>query len=338
MWKQFTRMPRAGVLTALLAAVLLAAGSAYTFAQPGPEKTAVRSAETGVLVVAVVPGSPAEKSGLSRGDVILAADGTEVNTAAELAAAVDKRKAGESVSLKVSHGDAVKTLSITLAEQNGRPYAGIIPLPGRGSGGGLGGPWMHGWLSQGRGAAIARVMPGGPADKAGLKAGELIESVDGKRVGPNNDLAALIDAHKAGDSVTLQVIGEDKASREVKVTLEESPSSKGNPYLGVAYEPAELYGRAEGEIPGVTAGVLVRQVADDSPAAKAGVKPRDLIVAIEDVPVTSPRAVAKAVAARKPGDTIALTISRFAEDTETSVSVTLGEDPKKPGPGRPRQK
>jgi S1-C subfamily serine protease len=159
----------------------------------------------------------------------------------------------------------------------------------------------------------------------------VIQSVNGEQVEPDKDLAALIGSHKPGDSLTLSVVDRDRAPRDVKVTLEENPSSKGSPYLGIEYAPTGGYGRAAGELPGLTAGVLVRQVADGSPAANAGVKPRDIIVAVEKVPVTSPHAVAQAVASRKPGDALALTISRFAEEKETSVSVTLGEDPKKPG-------
>jgi S1-C subfamily serine protease len=334
MRKRFFRMPRGGSLAAVLAAALLAAGSAVIFAQPGAEKTAARSGEAGVLVVTVVPGSPAEKSGISRGDIVLSVDGKDVNAATELAAAVEKRKPGESLSVKLSHGDTVKTVSLTLAEENGRPYAGIIPLPsgpGRAGWGWMRGPWMHGQPARERGALLARVVPGSPADKAGLKAGEVIQSVDGEKVEPDKDLAELIGSHKAGDSVTLSVAARDSAPRDVKVTLEENPASKGGPYLGIEYAPTGGYGRAEGELPGLTAGVLVRQVAEGGPAAKAGVRPRDIIVAVEHVPVTSPHAVAQAVAARKPGDTIALTVSRFAEEKETSISVTLGEDPKKSG-------
>ncbi len=323
-----------GRLAAALAAALLTAGSSAVFAQPQAEKTAGKPREQGVLVVSVVPGSPAEKSGVSRGDVILAADGQDVNTAAELAAAVEKHQPGESVSLKLSHGDAVKTLSVTLEDRSGRAYAGIIPLPfgaGRGAAGWMRAPWMHGWPGRQVGAVIARVVPGGPADKAGLKAGEEIESVNGQRIGADRDLASLIGSHKPGDAVTLSVSSAYGAPRDVKVTLGESPSAKGSPYLGVEYAPPGGYGLAEGEIPGLTAGVLVREVAEDGPAATAGVKPRDIIVAVETVPVSSPRAVAKAVSSHKPGDTLSLTVLRFAEDQETNLSVTLGEDPKRPG-------
>jgi putative serine protease PepD len=70
-------------------------------------------ARNGVLVAAVVPGSPAAKAGLE-GDVIVAIDGKTVHTPADLADAVASRKPGDVVRLEVIRGGAREVVSVTL--------------------------------------------------------------------------------------------------------------------------------------------------------------------------------------------------------------------------------
>ena len=74
------------------------------------------------------------------------------------------------------------------------------------------------------GNAIEVVKPieGGPAEKAGLKAGDLITQLDGEAVGGVQELVKSIGSHKAGDKVKLQFVRDGKAE-EINVTLGEIP-------------------------------------------------------------------------------------------------------------------
>ena len=74
-------------------------------------------------------------------------------------------------------------------------------------------------------------------------------------------------------------------------------------------------------------GVLVAGVSEGSPAEKAGLKQNDLITAVEGVKVRAPQAVAEAVAARKPGESVTLTVVRMPDTKELTIEVTLGENP-----------
>jgi S1-C subfamily serine protease len=182
----------------------------------------------------------------------------------------------------------------------------------------------------GPGAVISNVVAGGPAEKAGLKKGDIIESVDGTAIDAANSLSGLITARKVGDSVALSVRTDAQEPRDVKVVLEKNPE-KDAPYLGVEYAMVNRrFGQAvpmPWGAPGPMAGVLVSSVAADSPAAKAGLKDQDLITAIEGVPVQSPQSVAKGVAARKPGESLTLTVYRTSEAKEIAIKATLGENP-----------
>jgi thiol-disulfide isomerase/thioredoxin len=80
-------------------------------------------------------------------------------------------------------------------------------------------PWI-GLVNDGGLTRIKNVVPGTPADRAGLKSGDEIISVDGDRVTRAADIRARIDGRKPGDRVVL-VVSRAGATLEVPVTLEE---------------------------------------------------------------------------------------------------------------------
>jgi S1-C subfamily serine protease len=97
----------------------------------------------------------------------------------------------------------------------------------------------HLGLSSDSGALVARVVPGGPADEAGLKGsdqrirfqaqevsagGDVIVAIDGHRIVSQTDLPELISRYEPGDTVTVQII-RDGETQDVDVTLGQRPSS-----------------------------------------------------------------------------------------------------------------
>ncbi len=71
---------------------------------------------------------------------------------------------------------------------------------------------------QDEGALIVEVIPGSPADKAGLRVGDRITAVEGDKVTPDHPLAERILTHRPGETVTLTV-ERDGRTRKIKVTL-----------------------------------------------------------------------------------------------------------------------
>ncbi len=307
-----------GVVGAAYAARQASQASAAPVQQATATPAAPQStSEAGIVITQIAADSPAAQAGLQRGDILLKINDTAVNSYKDLVNALANLKAGDQVTLTITRGGVERTLTATLGEKNGRPYLGIEVCAGR-----PGRFWL-GFTGRGPGALITSVAEGSPAAEAGLQVGDRILAVDGKTVDATNTLATLLSAHKPGDTVTLRVARPGEGERDVTVTLGDKD---GKAYLGVSYVP---FGWPK-FIPlpeGVNQGVLVVSVADDSPAARAGVQVGDVITEVDGQVVATPRALSNAIAAHKPGDQITLKVYRPADGQTLDIQVTLAGRP-----------
>jgi len=85
------------------------------------------------------------------------------------------------------------------------------------------------------GALVKEIIEGTPADDAGLREGDLITHVDGERITPVRDLAALVREHTPGDTIELSV-ERDSEELTIELTLGGHPDEGGEPYVGIYYE------------------------------------------------------------------------------------------------------
>jgi membrane-associated protease RseP (regulator of RpoE activity) len=106
------------------------------------------------------------------------------------------------------------------------------------------------------------------------------------------------------------------------------------PWLGIAMEPVQDVVRAQLSLaPGE--GIVVNHVAPESPAAKAGLQPNDILLRFEDQILVEPAQLRKLIAMKKPGESVKLTYLRKGERKE--ATVTLVEHEIEPGDGGPMQ-
>jgi S1-C subfamily serine protease len=135
--------------------------------------------------------------------------------------------------------------------------------------------------------------------------GDTIIAVDEQPVDFEHGLAELIAGYAPGDTVTLTVKSPNEEARDVTVQLDEHPDKPGETHLGVQFRPfphvrffpgerirpgQPPFGRHLFRFPhdGVQRGVFIRQVAENSPAASAGLSERDIITAIDGEPINTP--------------------------------------------------
>ncbi|MGF1685838.1 Do family serine endopeptidase [Photobacterium japonica] len=134
------------------------------------------------------------------------------------------------------------------------------------------------------GAFINQVMPNSAAEKAGLKAGDIIVSVNGKQIRTFGELRAKIATLGAGKKATLGIVRDGKDS-DVTVMLQSATVNK--------VKADNLHpGLAGAEFANTTAedgvkGVKVTQLTDNSMAARYGLQQNDIILGVNRQPINN---------------------------------------------------
>jgi Do/DeqQ family serine protease len=130
-------------------------------------------------------------------------------------------------------------------------------------------------LENSKGALVRQVVEGSPADKAGVKAGDVITSINGKAVSNSAELRNTIGLLRIGEKVDLALIREGKQQRVTAVIGERNTATGDTAALiHPALEGASLTNADNG------GGVLIQAVAEGSPAAQSGLRPNDVILGI----------------------------------------------------------
>jgi hypothetical protein len=216
------------------------ATEAYLGVMVGPlEGKAKEEVEThkGVAVTGVTPDSPAAKAGLLAGDVIVDIGGTAMESPQQLIAHVRQFKAGQDVKVTLYRAGKKVEKTVTLAVR--QPAEGKAapakepPAAGEGFLGVVAAPLaaeMKEIAGTDRGVLINSLPDDSPAAKAGLMAGDVIVSVDGKEVGSPPDLVDLVRRHKAGDVLKIAYFRMGKR-REAEVKLGARPAERMPPGL-----------------------------------------------------------------------------------------------------------
>jgi serine protease Do len=205
------------------------------------------SAVRGVIVEGAEPDSPAAKAGVKEKDVITQYDGQPVEGAVQFRRLVRETPPGRSVTLEISRGGAIQNISVELGDRTdvyvrkmkgkmrdfGGAYSFSMPnveeLPDmpevmdpRTPVLGINAEDLTSQLGSYFGAPnnvgvlVREVRPGTPADKAGLKAGDVITKVEGKEVRTLADLRAQLREKSNQASVNMSVL---RKGSEIAVTV-----------------------------------------------------------------------------------------------------------------------
>jgi serine protease Do len=180
-------------------------------------------------------------------------------------------------------------------------------------------------LDRPRGALVGQVIDGGPAEKAGIKTGDVILAVNGKTVERSAQLPGVIAAIKPGDTAKIDV-WRDHSTKTLNVKVEqfeEEPQKVANrdadrpakaDKLGLSVRPLGSDERKQAETEGY---LLVEDVA--GPAAQAGVRPGDVILGVNGKVVKSVAELKNATSAAT--KTVAILLER--NGTQIFVPIRL---------------
>lgn len=171
-------------------------------------------------------------------------------------------------------------------------------------------------LSNTKGVLIADIVKEGPAEKAGLKQGDVVIRFQDKEVGDAHELSRMVAAVPSDTQVEVAVIRDGKPEtikvivgtmpeEEQVVTPAKTESPWGITVQGLTPEMAQRFGLEEGD-----QGVIVSNVEFGSPAGEAGLQSGDLIKEVNRQKIQSVEDYENAVGKSKSGESLLLLIKR----------------------------
>ena len=218
-------------------------------------------AERGVLLGRIVPDSPAAKAGLKDNDVITEINGQRVEGEAQFRRMIHEIPAGRSAQFTVWRDGRAQTINVTLGKSEERgnmwfksaPRAfsfqlpkieipEVAPMPGM--------DWGYGVMAGGRprlgidaedlsgqfgtyfgapdgeGVLVREVNSGTPAEKAGVKSGDVITSLDGERIRSLGDLREKLATKRDAKTIKLGLL---RNKSELSLTVEMPPAPSKTP-------------------------------------------------------------------------------------------------------------
>lgn len=153
----------------------------------------------GVKLTGVVSGKGSEKAGLQSGDIITHINGQAVNNVYDLRNELNKYQPGQAVNVNYSREGRVSGAPVTLSETSTwetkrNPCKVFI------------GVQLGGHNFAGRGVNIDGIIPGWPAEQAGLQAGDIIVALDDAEVNTFDELLTERNKHLPGEYFTLSIL------------------------------------------------------------------------------------------------------------------------------------
>lgn len=200
-------------------------------------------------------------------------------------------------------------------------------------------------LPKDRGEIVRTVQPGTPAAKAGLQQGDVIVSIGGKEVNPDETVSYLIAntpvrsripvvVIRNGRRITIPVTIEQRPTEEELAQQlgtgdqgsgqDQNPAAPASQALGLSLQPITPQIARALNLPAGTSGVVITGISPSSDAAQKGLQRGDVILSVNRQAVTTPAQVIAAVeAARKAGRTSVLLLVKRGTAPEAFIGLDI---------------
>lgn len=184
------------------------------------------------------------------------------------------------------------------------------------------------------GALVASVTADSPAARAGIKQGDVITAAGGHEIKSVHDLPRLVAATPVGTKLELTIVRDGK-QKTVEASIGEMPTNvasaepeaaqpgggKAANALGMELLPLDPQLRKELKVPKDLNGVVVGQVASGSPAGDLGIQPGDVIVSVDQKPVTAPENAAAQLKEAAALGNVLLLLNRHGRSEFVGLSI-----------------
>ncbi len=187
-------------------------------------------------------------------------------------------------------------------------------------------------LEEAKGALVNSVQAGSPAERAGIRAGDVVVAFEGREIGDPRDLARVVADAGPGRKAEVTIV-RDGRTQVVEVELGTMPASEtvaeaseaapAKARLGVAVRPLTPEDRDQLGLAPEVSGVLVVSVEDGSPAAEKGIRAGDVVVSVDGREVSSAEDVRSAVEAAVEAGKKAILLRVVRENQPRFVAVPL---------------
>jgi serine protease Do len=197
---------------------------------------------------------------------------------------------------------------------------------------------------------VTRIAPDSPAEKAGIKTGDILTQYNGQRVEGMDQFSRMVRETPAGREVRIGIL-RNGAAQTISAKITARPLITGQlvpppttsvlqpfdsrfpdmPQSRMTWRSAMLGIDAEtlegqlAEFFGVKEGVLVRTVSKDSPADKAGIRAGDVIVRVDEMKVTSPADISAHLRAAR-GRPVSVGLVRDRKEITVMLAAAAGPD------------
>ena len=183
-------------------------------------------------------------------------------------------------------------------------------------------------VKPGTGVYVKSMAPGSPAEKAGLKAGDVILKCDHQTLTSHEQIGRILRTKKAGDVIKL-VVKRNKIKKSFHVKLENTPNGLVKAaavhkptWMGASIQDIDAVMKLQFKLPDKR-GVIVSHVDPGSPAQNAGMTTGDVIRRFDGKRIIDVGQLQKAILKQQPGKQVQLTILR--QNKNITLPVIMGQ-------------